>query len=423
MTMEEELHSPSPPCSSVDLGRSPPPSMRGPSSPKPGRRTPLHDRVLCPERSPRPRVLGAGDRPPDVAASGSAGEGEAVGGNTVAGRLVRSTDQHLPWCLLRGAFCPSLKVSVAAFFGNVKWRNAFFLNLGRLLLSFRLDAKRNLNDQPKTVEDDYLRNPVPENEHVGVDEEDMYMQMVIKSEHYKNQHDSEDDSEQGDGDGCEDDSVDEDEEEAHEEVSCNEENQAPIVDYDPNDPPMDVGSTYPNMKAFKLAISQHAIKHQLEFNIAKSSPKRGTPKKKKAKKANSAQSSIMPLEEDAPTTSMSFPPRSLESTWRSTARGSGISRRLGARRSGGQVKSRVIHTVHVERQEAQMVSRLSLKIVGGDQNGGVDQVKGDGASVQVEASNGPETGETCRQGGSWDEVIHVKIVKSCFGGSEHEVAL
>ena len=56
--------------------------------------------------------------------------------------------------------------------------------------------------------------------------------------------------------------------------------------------------------------------------------------------------------------------RSLESTWRSTARGSGTSRGLGARRSGCRVKSRVIHTVHVERQEAQTVSRLSLKTVG-----------------------------------------------------------
>ncbi|TVT98698.1 hypothetical protein EJB05_55990, partial [Eragrostis curvula] len=37
----------------------------------------------------------------------------------------------------------------------------------------------------------------------------------------------------------------------------------------------------------------------------------GTPKKK-GKKANSAQSSILSLEEDAPAASMSFPPRAKE---------------------------------------------------------------------------------------------------------------
>ena len=78
------------------------------------------------------------------------------------------------------------------------------------------------------------------------------------------------------------------------------------------------------------------------------------------------------------------------------------------------MKSRVIHTVHVERQEARTISRLSLKTMGGDQDGGVDQVKGDRASVQVEASIGLEAGETCQRGGSWDEVTRIKIEKSCF---------
>ena len=63
------------------------------------------------------------------------------------------------------------------------------------------------------------------------------------------------------------------------------------------------------------------------------------------------------------------------------------------------MKSRVIHTVHVEMQEAQNISRVSLKTVGGDQDGGVDQIKGDRASVQVEASNEPEVGQTCQRGG------------------------
>jgi len=44
----------------------------------------------------------------------------------------------------------------------------------------------------------------------------------------------------------------------------------PIVAYDRNDPPMSVGSVYPNMKQFKLALNQHAIKHEFEYLTEKS---------------------------------------------------------------------------------------------------------------------------------------------------------
>jgi hypothetical protein len=37
---------------------------------------------------------------------------------------------------------------------------------------------------------------------------------------------------------------------------------------------MVVGSTYASMPEFRVALSQHAIKHEFEFNIAKSAPKR-----------------------------------------------------------------------------------------------------------------------------------------------------
>jgi hypothetical protein len=57
-------------------------------------------------------------------------------------------------------------------------------------------------------------------------------------------------------------------------MPCNEENYAPNVEHDLEDPPMVVGSTYANMYAFKLTISQHAIKNQFEFNTAKSAPNR-----------------------------------------------------------------------------------------------------------------------------------------------------
>ena len=48
----------------------------------------------------------------------------------------------------------------------------------------------------------------------------------------------------------------------------------PEIVYDVNDPPMVVGSIYPNMNVFKLAIAQHSIKHKYEYNIEKSDPGR-----------------------------------------------------------------------------------------------------------------------------------------------------
>ena len=71
-------------------------------------------------------------------------------------------------------------------------------------------------------------------------------------------------------DDNEDDSEGGDESQNEEEMPCNEENYAPNVQHDP----MVVGSTYANMETFKLAISQHAIKNQFEFNTANSAPNR-----------------------------------------------------------------------------------------------------------------------------------------------------
>ncbi|WVZ87149.1 hypothetical protein U9M48_033836 [Paspalum notatum var. saurae] len=83
-------------------------------------------------------------------------------------------------------------------------------------------------------DDGYLANPQPQNEHVGVDDEGLYLT-------------------------------------THKAVS------EPIVDDDDGylaNPPMDVGSIYPNMQQFRLALSQHAIKHEFEFDTAKSDPGR-----------------------------------------------------------------------------------------------------------------------------------------------------
>ncbi|WVZ51360.1 hypothetical protein U9M48_002512, partial [Paspalum notatum var. saurae] len=46
------------------------------------------------------------------------------------------------------------------------------------------------------------------------------------------------------------------------------------VVYDKADPPMKVGSIYPNMNAFRLALASHAIKNEFEFDIEKSEPGR-----------------------------------------------------------------------------------------------------------------------------------------------------
>ena len=75
-------------------------------------------------------------------------------------------------------------------------------------------------------------------------------------------------------DDNEDDSDGGDESQDEEEMPCNEENYASNVEHDPEDRPMVVGSIYANMETFKLTNSQHAIKNQFEFNIAKSAPNR-----------------------------------------------------------------------------------------------------------------------------------------------------
>jgi hypothetical protein len=51
-------------------------------------------------------------------------------------------------------------------------------------------------------------------------------------------------------------------------------NHVPHVEYDKEDPPMTVDSMYPNMTEFKLALSQHAIKNEFEYNTERSGPKR-----------------------------------------------------------------------------------------------------------------------------------------------------
>ena len=125
-----------------------------------------------------------------------------------------------------------------------------------------------------------LFRSIPENEHVGIDEENAYLEkepmplnVVLFSEKKKDTdfvpEDESDDESEG---GSEYESEDEPEIEEDEEV--HEADHAPNVEYNKEDPPMTEGSTYPNMAVFKLALSQHAVKHEFEYNTEKSTPHR-----------------------------------------------------------------------------------------------------------------------------------------------------
>ena len=75
-------------------------------------------------------------------------------------------------------------------------------------------------------------------------------------------------------DESEDDSNVEDEPELEDDAEVHEADCAHNVEYDKQDPPMTVGSVYPNMAEFKMALRQHAVKHEFEYNTEKSTPRR-----------------------------------------------------------------------------------------------------------------------------------------------------
>ena len=99
--------------------------------------------------------------------------------------------------------------------------------------------------------DTSLQNPFNENEHVGVDEEGLYINIepvhdiIVASNKEQDEYEDEDEDE----------------------------HKEPIA-YGEEDSPMTIGSTYLNMYGFKVALSQHAVKHEFEHNIVKSAPNR-----------------------------------------------------------------------------------------------------------------------------------------------------
>ncbi|RLN36489.1 uncharacterized protein C2845_PM03G21410 [Panicum miliaceum] len=138
------------------------------------------------------------------------------------------------------------------------------------------DVQRQANSNIEQDEDNYLCNAFQENEHVGVDKEIMYLDdapiQVVACGH-----------KQKDKDYCFDDESEDASEmemesgsdlEADEEILGYEADLIPNIEYDKEDPPMSVGTSYRSMKEFKLALSQHAIKHEFEYNTEKSAPHR-----------------------------------------------------------------------------------------------------------------------------------------------------
>ncbi|KAM0873461.1 hypothetical protein ACQ4PT_038054 [Festuca glaucescens] len=132
------------------------------------------------------------------------------------------------------------------------------------------------NNNTEQDDDGYLCNPIPENEHVGIDEENMYLEKEPTALNVVLFSDKEKDKDYVADDESKDESDDESEDktELEEEEELQDENHAPNVEYNKEDPPMTEASTYPNMDEFKLALSQHAIKHEFEYNTEKSTPYR-----------------------------------------------------------------------------------------------------------------------------------------------------
>ena len=139
-------------------------------------------------------------------------------------------------------------------------------------------VQKQANSNVEQDKDDYFCNLVAENEHVGVDEEVLYLGdapiNVVACCNAENDKEycSDDDSE--DIREMEMEMESESEVEVDEDILGHEADHIPNVEYDKEDPPMSVGTSYPSMKELKLALSQHAVKHEFEYNTAKSAPHR-----------------------------------------------------------------------------------------------------------------------------------------------------
>ena len=118
------------------------------------------------------------------------------------------------------------------------------------------------------------------NEHVGVDEEGLYIDLGPQysppppnpqsqggSKEWEGESSGADESSKTDSD---DESSDDEVEDIDDMIKDKEPEHMPDVDYDKKDPPMLVGTVYSDMDAFKIALATHAVKHEFNYDIEKS---------------------------------------------------------------------------------------------------------------------------------------------------------
>jgi hypothetical protein len=142
------------------------------------------------------------------------------------------------------------------------------------ITEWQFEGEAQHKDDTEQELDTYLMNPLLNNEHVGVDEEGMYLKedrvLAVPSDKGKEKTSvslSEDKAQSGSKQEVTENEMTKDE-------MKKDSNHGPHVEYDKEDSPMTAGSMYPNMAEFKLALSQHAIKNEFEYNTERSGPKR-----------------------------------------------------------------------------------------------------------------------------------------------------
>lgn len=147
------------------------------------------------------------------------------------------------------------------------------------------------NDDSIVDDDGTLANPNPMFEHVGVDDESLYIDLGPQyhpappnrstgrkqreeeveeevEEEEEEEEDSSGDEMLSDSDANVDDVSDD------EIVADRVPEPKPDAHYDKKDPPMSVGTIYSNMAAFKIALASHSAKHEYHYLIEKSDPGR-----------------------------------------------------------------------------------------------------------------------------------------------------
>jgi len=156
-------------------------------------------------------------------------------------------------------------------------------------------SQLSMSQPPKASQPEFLANPNPMNEHMGIDDEGLYIDLGPNhppppptssqsqggSKEREEEIDESSDEEVADRD---DETSDEEDEEVEIDESSDEEVadrepeqfQFPDVEYDKDDPPMTVGTIYPDMASFKIALASHAVKHEFNYEIDKSDTGRYT---------------------------------------------------------------------------------------------------------------------------------------------------